>query len=77
MKDVMKHFGIDAPEIKKPDGLKPKKPAKKLEEPEGPEVKSPKKPDENRKTAEPDQQKPVEPSHTSDKQKSEGKKSEL
>ncbi|CAD5234440.1 unnamed protein product [Bursaphelenchus xylophilus] len=36
MKDVLRHFEIDVPDLKKPDGLKPKKPAKKTDGPEPP-----------------------------------------
>jgi protein-disulfide reductase (glutathione) len=37
MKDVLRHFEIDVPDLKKGDGLKPKKPEKKRSKEDGPE----------------------------------------
>ncbi|KAI1711691.1 thioredoxin-like domain-containing protein [Ditylenchus destructor] len=46
MKEVLNHFGIEVHDMKKGDGLKPKKPEKKPlgDAPEGPETTKPKKP---------------------------------
>jgi len=49
MKDVLKYFGIDVPDSKKPEGLKPKKPPRK-DAPEAPESKN-KKIDSEKKVA--------------------------
>uniref|UniRef100_A0AC34QPL5 Thioredoxin domain-containing protein n=1 Tax=Panagrolaimus sp. JU765 TaxID=591449 RepID=A0AC34QPL5_9BILA len=73
MKDVLRHFEIEVPDMKKGDSLKPKKPEKKRSHSDGPEPpKKEKKEDEKPKTEEPKKQ--AEPEKPP---KKEDKKSEL
>lgn len=47
MKDVLNHFGIEIPNMKRGEKLQPKK-QNNLDSPKGPEIKVPKKSTENR-----------------------------
>ncbi|KAI1702122.1 thioredoxin-like domain-containing protein [Ditylenchus destructor] len=53
MKEVLSHFGIEVPDMKKGDGLKPKKPEKKPlgDAPEGPDTTKSKKPNKKEQEA--------------------------
>ena len=58
MKDVLRHFEIDVPDLKKGDGLKPKKPEKKRSKEDGPEPPKMKKEESSKKeTAKKDEKK--------------------
>uniref|UniRef100_A0A914YYS5 Thioredoxin domain-containing protein n=1 Tax=Panagrolaimus superbus TaxID=310955 RepID=A0A914YYS5_9BILA len=75
MKDVLRYFEIDVPDLKKGDGLKPKKPEKKRSKEDGPEPPKMKKEEEKKDSKKSDETKTS--NKKTDESKKDSKKSEL
>lgn len=79
MKDVLKYFEIEVPDVKKGDSLKPKKPAKG-DELKGPEIKTKPLKEESKKTEKAKEEKKDSKTHENikdSKKEKDSKKSEL